>query len=81
MEDLFGAVIVQDCKVIATAHNEVLKRQDATKHAEMLVIQKASRVLGRWDLSDCDLYTTSYPCPMCMGAINWAKIKKCILRY
>lgn len=70
----FGAVILCDGKVIARAHNEVLKTNDPTAHAEINAIRKASHLLGRFDLSDCILYTTCYPCPMCMGAIFWARI-------
>jgi len=70
----FGAAIVHNEKVIATAHNEVLKTNDPTAHAEVNAIRKASQLLGRFDLSDCILYTTCYPCPMCMGAIFWARI-------
>lgn len=70
----FGAVIVHKGKVVAAAHNEVLKTNDPTAHAEINAIRKASQVLGRFDLSDCTLYTTCYPCPMCMGAIFWARI-------
>lgn len=72
----FGAVIVKDGKVIATGHNEVICSHDPTAHAEMVAIRKASKVLERFDLSDCELYTTCEPCPMCFGAIHWAKIKK-----
>ena len=72
----FGAVVVYKGKVIARSHNEVLKRNDPTKHAEMIAIQRASKKLGTWDLSGCVLYTTSMPCPMCSGAVKWAKIKK-----
>jgi guanine deaminase len=70
----FGAVVVKDGKIISRSHNEVLKNNDSTDHAEMLAIQEASRKLGRYDLSDCYLVTTSQPCPMCHGAANWAKI-------
>ncbi len=70
----FGAVIIQDDKVIATAHNEVLKTNDPTAHAEINVIRKASEQLERSNLSDCVLYTTCKPCPMCLGAIFWAHI-------
>lgn len=70
----FGAAIVHKGKVVAAAHNEVLKTNDPTAHAEINAIRKASQVLGRFDLSDCILYTTCYPCPMCMGAIFWARI-------
>lgn len=70
----FGAAIVQNGKLIASAHNEVLKTNDPTAHAEINVIRKASRTLGRFDLSDCVLYTTCKPCPMCLGAVFWARI-------
>lgn len=70
----FGAVIVKEGEIIATAHNEVLKTNDPTAHAEITAIRKASQLLKRYDLSDCVLYTTCYPCPMCMGAVLWARI-------
>ncbi|MEA3330483.1 MAG: nucleoside deaminase [Campylobacterota bacterium] len=70
----FGAVIVRDEKVVATAHNEVLKTKDPTSHAELSVIRKASQKLDSFDLSGCVLYTTCMPCPMCLGAIFWARI-------
>mgnify|MGYP000864363662 CR=1 FL=1 len=71
----FGAVIIHQGTVIATAHNEVLKSNDPTAHAEMLAIRKAASVLNRFDLSDCELYTSCEPCPMCLSAIYWARIK------
>lgn len=70
----FGAVILCDGKIVARAHNEVLKTNDPTAHAEMGAIRIAAQTLKRFDLSDCILYTTCYPCPMCMGAILWARI-------
>ncbi len=72
----FGAVIVKGNKIIAKSHNQVLKTNNPTAHAEILAIQKASKKLKRFNLSDCTLYATSEPCPMCFGAIYWAKIKK-----
>ena len=72
----FGAVIVKDGKIIATAHNEVIKTNDPTMHAEVNVIRKASKLLGRFDLSDCEIYSSCEPCPMCFAAIHWAKMKK-----
>ena len=72
----FGAVIVKDGKVVASAHNQVLLTQDPTAHAEIQAIRKASNILGRFDLSDCEIYSTCEPCPMCFSAIHWAKIKK-----
>ncbi len=74
----FGAVIVKDDKVIATAHNEVLKDNDPTAHAEMRVIQKASAVLQAYHLKGCTLYITAEPCPMCFAAIHWAHIDKVV---
>lgn len=71
----FGAVIVKDNKIIATAHNRVLKTKDPTAHAEINAIRAASREIDSFDLSDCILYTTCEPCPMCLGAIFWARIK------
>lgn len=70
----FGAVIVRNNEIVASAHNQVLKTNDPTAHAEINVIRKASETLQTHDLSDCILYTSCYPCPMCMGAIFWARI-------
>lgn len=72
----FGAVIVKGNKIIAFAHNEVLKTNDPTMHAEISVIRKAAKKLKKFDLSDCVLYTSCEPCPMCFSAIHWARIKK-----
>ena len=72
----FGAVIVKDGKVIAKAHNTVLKDNDPTCHAEINAIRKASKILDTFDLTGYELYTTGKPCPMCKGAIQWAKIEK-----
>lgn len=72
----FGAVIVKDNMIIARAHNEVIKNNDPTDHAEMIAIRSAAKMLERFDLSDCELYTSCEPCPMCFSAIHWAKIEK-----
>lgn len=72
----FGAVIVKDGKIIAKDHNTVLRKKDATCHAEINVIREASKKLKSFDLSSCEIYTTGKPCKMCEAAINWAKIKK-----
>ncbi len=74
----FGAVIVRNGEVVTRAHNEVLKRNDPTAHAEILAIREASSILGRYDLSDCEIYSTSEPCPMCFSAIFWARIKRLV---
>ncbi|EDZ61134.1 CMP/dCMP deaminase, zinc-binding [Sulfurimonas gotlandica GD1] len=71
----FGAVIVKDDKIISQAHNQVLKSNDPTAHAEVNAIRKASEVLETFDLSGCVLYTSCMPCPMCLGAIFWARIE------
>lgn len=72
----FGAVIVQKGRVMAKAHNRVISTRDPTAHAEILAIRKAAKKLGRFNLSDCAIYSTCEPCPMCLSAIHWAKMKK-----
>ncbi len=70
----FGAVIVHQNRIIARGHNEVLRTNDPTAHAEIVAIRKASAKLGRFDLGDCEIWSTCEPCPMCFAAIHWAKI-------
>jgi guanine deaminase len=73
----FGALIInQNNEIIAVASNTVLRDHDPTAHAEINAIRKATKKLGTHDLSNCTLYTTAYPCPMCLGAIIWSNIKK-----
>jgi len=69
----FGAAIVKDGQVLAVARNTAL-RHDATCHAEVNAIRKASKKLRTFDLSGCEVYSTTEPCPMCFGAIHWARI-------
>lgn len=64
-----GAVIVRESRIIARAFNQVETLRDATAHAEMLAITQAEEVVGDWRLTDCTLYVTKEPCPMCAGAI------------
>lgn len=71
----FGAVIVKDGRIISKAHNQVLKDNDPTAHAEINAIKKASKKLDTFDLSGCEIYVTCMPCPMCLGAIKWANIR------
>ena len=72
----FGAVIVdENNKIVAMAHNEVLKELDPTSHAEIVAIRKACQKLHTKDLSGCTIYTSCEPCPMCLSAIIWANIK------
>lgn len=71
----FGAVITdKNGKVIAKAHNEVLKKNDPTAHAEIEAIRTACQILNTKDLSGCTIYSTCEPCPMCLSAIIWANI-------
>lgn len=73
----FGAVITdENDKIISIASNTVLASKDPTAHAEINAIRLACQKLNKHDLEGCKLYTTCYPCPMCMGAIIWANIKE-----
>ena len=69
----FGALIVKDEVVIATGVNQVTRTNDPTAHAEVVAIREACRTLGDFQLAGCDLYTSCEPCPMCLGAIFWAR--------
>lgn len=71
-----GAVIVKDGKIIARAHNIKEEKNDTTKHAEIIAIQKASKKLNSWRLIDCEMYVTLEPCSMCAGALIQSRIKK-----
>lgn len=73
-----GALIIKDGKIISKAHNEKELRKDATKHAEILAIERACKKLKTWHLDDCVLMTTMEPCLMCSGAIIQSRIKKII---
>lgn len=70
----FGAVIVKDGQMIASAHNTVVLDCDPTAHAEVSCIRAAAKKLGTFDLTGCILYTSCEPCPMCLNAIKWANI-------
>ena len=72
----FGAVVVRDGRVVGQGSNHVLAWHDPTAHAEVTAIRDACRNLGTHDLSGCELYTSCYPCPMCLSAIIWANIRK-----
>lgn len=72
----FGAAVVKEGKLIASGHNMVIVNKDSTAHAEIIAIRKAEQTLRTHDLSGCELYTTCHPCPMCLGAIMWARIIK-----
>ena len=72
----FGAVIVRDGKIIAEGWNEVTSANDPTAHAEIVAIRRACAKLATFRLADCDIYTTCEPCPMCLGAIYWARLRR-----
>ncbi|MDE6586012.1 MAG: nucleoside deaminase [Clostridia bacterium] len=72
-----GAVVVADGKVISRGHNRRTKKQIATAHAEVEAIEKACKKLKSWRIPECEIYVTLEPCPMCMGAMLNARIKKC----
>ncbi len=71
----FGCVIVKDNKIIAEGYNKVTSTNDPTAHAEVVAIRKACETLGSFQLDDCTVYTSCEPCPMCFGAIYWARPK------
>lgn len=73
-----GAVVVCDGAVVARAHNTREVDVDPTAHAELLAIREASQRLGRWRLSDCTVYATLEPCPMCAGAMHQARIERLV---
>ena len=72
----FGACIVKDGEIIGKGSNNVLKNNDPTAHAEIMAIRDACNNINSYDLSGCELYTSCYPCPMCLSAIIWSNIKK-----
>lgn len=74
----FGAVVVKDGKIIGKGNNQVLANNDPTAHAEVMAIRDACKRLGSFQLDDCIIYTSCEPCPMCLGAIYWARPKQII---
>ncbi|HKN61821.1 MAG TPA: nucleoside deaminase [Candidatus Acidoferrales bacterium] len=72
----FGAVVVKDGKIIAEGANCVTSTNDPTAHAEIIAIRKACAKLGVFELIDCEVYTSCEPCPMCLGAIYWARLSR-----
>ena len=71
----FGACVVKDGEVVGRGSNHVLSNNDPTAHAEVMAIRDACKNLGTYDLSGCIVYTSCYPCPMCLSAIIWANVK------
>ena len=72
----FGAVVVKNGKIIGRGGNNVLATNDPTAHAEVVAIREACKTLGNFQLDGCELYTSCEPCPMCLGAIYWARPSK-----
>jgi tRNA(Arg) A34 adenosine deaminase TadA len=72
----FGAVVVKDDTIIAEGANQVTSTNDPTAHAEVVAIREACTVLGVFDLEGCEIYTSCEPCPMCLGAIYWARLSR-----
>ena len=71
----FGCVIVKDDKIIGRGNNKVTSTNDPTAHAEIIAIREACKHLNSFQLEDCEIYTSCEPCPMCLGAIYWARPK------
>lgn len=69
----FGALVVRGGLLIATGQNQVTRTNDPTAHAEIVAIREACRVLGTFQLEGCDVYSSCEPCPMCLGALYWAR--------
>jgi len=74
----FAALVVKDGVIIANGANQVTRTNDPTAHAEMVAIREACRVLGSFQLSGCDVYSSSEPCPMCLAALYWARAARVI---
>jgi guanine deaminase len=72
----FGAVVVKDGAIISEGANQVTSTNDPTAHAEVVAIREACKTLGVFELEGCEIYTSCEPCPMCMGAIYWARIAR-----
>ncbi|PKM36581.1 MAG: tRNA-specific adenosine deaminase [Gammaproteobacteria bacterium HGW-Gammaproteobacteria-10] len=72
----YGALIVKENKIIAASGNQVTSRLDPTAHAEVMAIRMACQALNDFQLAGCTLYTSCEPCPMCLGAVYWARLDK-----
>jgi tRNA(Arg) A34 adenosine deaminase TadA len=75
-DQAYGAVVVREGVVVGEGRNYVILQSDPTAHAELLAVRDAARRLNSRDLSDCDVYSTATPCPMCQGALYWARIRR-----
>ncbi|KAK9071585.1 hypothetical protein SSX86_008013 [Deinandra increscens subsp. villosa] len=74
----FGAVVVQNDEIVVSCHNMVLNHTDPTAHAEVTAVREACKKLNRIELSDCEIYASCEPCPMCFGAIHLSRIKRLV---
>src|SRR5262245_26941494 len=75
-DQAYGAVVVCDGVIVGEGRNYVVLNSDPTAHAELLAVRDAAQRLKKRDLSDCDVYSTATPCPMCQGALYWARIRR-----
>ena len=75
-DQAYGAVVVRDGVIVGEGRNYVVLQSDPTAHAELLAVRDAAHRLNKRDLSDCDVYSTATPCPMCQGALYWARIRR-----
>ena len=75
-DQAYGAVVVRDGVIVGEGRNYVVLQSDPTAHSELLAVRDAARRLGTRDLSDCDVYSTATPCPMCQGALYWGRIRR-----
>ena len=72
----FGAVVVKNGEIVGRGNNRVTSSNDPTAHAEVVAIRDACKNLGRFELTECEIYTSCEPCPMCLAAIYWARIER-----
>jgi guanine deaminase len=72
----FGAVVARGGEIVAEGWNQVTSALDPTAHAEIVAIRRACQALGTFDLSECEIFTSCEPCPMCLGAIYWARLRR-----
>ena len=72
----FGAVIARNGEIVAEGWNEVTSSNDPTAHAEVVAIRRACQALGTFNLSECEIYSSCEPCPMCLAAVYWARLRR-----
>ena len=75
-DQAYGAVVVRNGVIVGEGRNYVVLQTDPTAHSELLAVRDAARRLGTRDLSDCEVYSTATPCPMCQGALYWARVRR-----